>query len=436
MADGDSLHEALSQASPGDTIVMKNGDWRDTEVIFDGTKTSNGKGGTKDAPITLKAEQSGRVLMTGESRLRIAGEHMVVDGLVFTDGTSDGEQIIQFRVDSDNMATNCRLTNSAMINFNPESPTTEYKWVGVYGTDNRIDNCWFSGMNHKGVTLTVWLEDDPIPNNTIIENCYFGDRAPGSGNGYETLRIGTSTRSEQRTDCIVRDNLFENCDGEIEVISNKSVGNQYIGNTFMECNGMLTLRHGSDCRVENNYFFGGGKDGSGGVRLIGPRHVVSNNYFQDLAGEVFQGGIVFMNGVPNSPLNRYLRVEDCIVSGNTMVNCTESFVFGVESSVGDNILAPINNEITNNIIVTDGAPVANVINLPIDGTVEGNIYFGGPLGAEIPGFNEVNPKLQSEADGVMRPTAPGVSEHSSASAKRRPLTKGDVGPDWMRAQFK
>ena len=40
-------------------------------------------------------------------------------------------------------------------------------------------------------------------------------------------------------------NFFDRCDGELEIISSKSCDNIYRGNTFLNCAGMLTLRHGN-----------------------------------------------------------------------------------------------------------------------------------------------------------------------------------------------
>ena len=52
--------------------------------------------------------------------------------------------------------------------------------------------------------------------------------------------------------CVVAENLFENCDGEIELISNKSCDNVYLRNTIVGCAGALTLRHGNGYVVREN----------------------------------------------------------------------------------------------------------------------------------------------------------------------------------------
>jgi len=68
--------QAVKQAKPGDKIVLANGIWKDAELIFAGK-------GTAQKPITLTVEQKGKVTLEGQSNLRIAGEYLVVEGLVF-----------------------------------------------------------------------------------------------------------------------------------------------------------------------------------------------------------------------------------------------------------------------------------------------------------------------------------------------------------------
>ncbi len=71
-----------------------------------------------------------------------------------------------------------------------------------------------------------------------------------------------------RSGTIVENNVFDRCDGEVEIISNKSNGNIYRGNLFLRSRGALTLRHGDDTLVEGNVFRGDGKDFTGGIRVI------------------------------------------------------------------------------------------------------------------------------------------------------------------------
>ena len=67
---------AAKSAQPGDTVLLRDGTWTDADIAFEA-------GGTADQPITLRAATPGKVVLTGRSRVRIAGQYVVVDGLRF-----------------------------------------------------------------------------------------------------------------------------------------------------------------------------------------------------------------------------------------------------------------------------------------------------------------------------------------------------------------
>src|SRR5690606_29029072 len=122
--------QAVEDARPGDTIVLANGEWRDFEILFTGE-------GTADAPITLTAETKGRVILAGQSNLRLAGRHLVVSGLVFRDGYSPTNTVIAFRRTSGDLAYHSRVTEVVIDHFNnPERHETDF-WVMMYGRHNR-----------------------------------------------------------------------------------------------------------------------------------------------------------------------------------------------------------------------------------------------------------------------------------------------------------
>lgn len=371
----------------GDVVIMANGTWKDQELSFRGT-------GTEAQPITLRAETPGKVLLNGESRLSFSGQYLVVDGLAFIGGALEGNAVIQFRTSSSSVANHCQLTNTAIQDYNPWDPAEEYKWVSVYGDYNQIDNCSFIGKNHSGALLVVWLDD--TPNHHIIKNNYFADIPELGQNGGETIRIGTSTNSMKDSYAIVENNLFENCDGEIEIISNKSCENIYRHNTFLNCEGTLALRHGNRCHVYSNFFFGDINKNCGGVRIIGEDHKVYNNYFQDVRGSGFRSAISITNGVPNSPLNRYFQVKNAEVVNNTLVNCKYPLTFGAGKS-DELSLAPSNTTIANNVIANyNGSTSKAITYIETPNGVEyiKNIVFADSKLGDTP--NEVNnadPKL-------------------------------------------
>src|SRR6266705_2922482 len=73
------LLNAAAQARPGDTVIMQDGLWPDADILFIGN-------GTQTKPITLRAQTPGQVILSGGSRLRLAGEYLAVDGLKFANG--------------------------------------------------------------------------------------------------------------------------------------------------------------------------------------------------------------------------------------------------------------------------------------------------------------------------------------------------------------
>ena len=447
------LSVAIAASGPGDTVIMADGTWTDTVISF------FAEGAPGDS-ITLRAETPGQVVLTGSSRLSIGGQYLKVDGLWFDQGALSTGHVIEFRRSSSQLTTHSRLTNCAVTDYNPPSHLTQYKWVSVYGRHNRVDHCHFSGKTHDGTTVVVWLrdppDDDPVWHR--IDHNHFGHRPELGKNGGETLRIGTSSRSMQDAHVTVEHNLFEECDGEIEIISNKSGQNVFRHNTFRRSSGVLTLRHGNDAHVYGNFFLGEGKSGSGGVRIIGERHRVYNNYFEDLTGTDYRAAVSFVNGIPNSPLNRYFQVKNAVVAFNTFVNVEQAFIMGAGSSSSQS-LAPDSLLIVNNVVSTRHGPIIEYEDAPLQITYTNNVFHGADVGVDAGGgVTVIDPALSNQTglwrptlsspllglgkpmdfvlddiDGQLRDSAPdvGADEISQGPILHKPLVRQDVGPSFM-----
>ena len=455
----EELADALRQVEPGDTVTMANGQWTDTIIALS-------RDGVEGDSIRLRAETPGRVILNGRSTLDIGGDYNVVEGLRFEGGALSGGHVIEFRSSAGGAANHSRLTNSAVIDYNPASRSTEYKWVSLYGTYNRVDHSYFAGKTNAGATMVVWLEDPPNaePNYHRIDHNYFGRRPPLGENGGETIRIGTSTRSMQDSFTTVEYNLFERCDGEIETISNKSGRNTYRSNTFLSTKGSLTLRHGNGARVEGNFFIGNRLPDTGGIRVIGEDHVIVNNYLENLRGNGFRSALSLVNGVPNSPLNRYFQVKNALIAFNTIVGSTSPIVYGAGRD-SERTLPPEDVTFANNVFVSEGGAVIRDDEPTTDVTWAGNVVFGGDLGIDpVAGVTVTDPQFETGADGLQRPgagsplldaAAPlatdttaldmdgqpreaglydiGADERSDAPATRGVLRPGDpgLGPTWL-----
>lgn len=453
VATANDVNTAMQMAQPGDSVVMVDGTWTNQHIQFAGN-------GTDGMPITLRAQTPGGVLLNGSSRLSISGDYLVADGLNFEGGALASGNIVEFR-GSNGEATNSRLTNSAIVDYNPTSIDTRYFWVSLYGQSNRVDHNLFSGQNHSGVTVTVW-RDSPTADLHQIDNNYFADRPQGNDNGFETIRIGTGAEALSDSFTLVENNLFERVDGEIEIISGKSGNNTYRYNTFRESAGTLTLRHGHGSTVEGNFFLGEGKGQSGGVRVIGENHTLINNYFSGLDGRA-DGAISISAGVPNASLSSYPQVKNALIAHNTIIDVNAAAVTFDDGlgSKGRTLLAE-DVTIANNLIWSGQDPLFEGTE-GANWTWEGNMAYGQSLGPTTgnPGITIANPHLALGQDGLYRLSSAspaidagasgytgflsddiegqpriglydvGADEFSTAAIVRKPLSAGDVGPDWI-----
>lgn len=364
----------------GDTVVLANGVWRDFDLVIQGQ-------GTAESPIQVVAEEPGQVILSGQSSLRLGGNHIIVSGLVFRDGYTPRNEVISFRIDRDTLANNSRVTQTVIENYNNPERALRDTWVVMYGRGNEFDRNHLSGKLNSGPTMTVRLNTEESRNNGHkIHHNYFGPRPVFGSNGGETLRIGTSHYSLTTSNTLVESNYFDRCSGEVEIVSNKSGGNTYRDNTFFESRGTLTLRHGNGTIVENNLFDGNGALYTGGVRVINAQQTIRNNYFKDLTGTRFSGALVVMNGVPDSPINRYHQVDGANITGNTFD--TVSAIELAEGSDTERSAVPINSSFENNIVL--GATSSTPFNLYDDMsgvTFAGNITDSRPPEAISRGFS-------------------------------------------------
>jgi poly(beta-D-mannuronate) lyase len=328
----------------GDSLILANGVWKDAQLIFKGSG-ENGK------YIYLTAETPGKVTLEGLSSLQLSGEWLQVSGLVFVNGQTPRKTVIEFRTNSKDYAYNCVITNCVIDSYNQKSKNMADHWVGIWGKKNRVENCYFGGKTNAGTTLVIWPDDsNSMNNNHIIYRNYFGYRPVLGLNGGESIRIGTSEVCSNTSASIVEGNYFERCNGEGEIISNKSGGNSYLNNTFFECEGSLTLRHGNNGIVAGNWFIGNGKKMTGGVRVINEGHRIYNNFFYKLTGDEFRSALSIMNAIPDSPPSGYAAVKNVIIANNTFLDCTVPWNLCVGAGETNCTVIPQSTLLINNLV--------------------------------------------------------------------------------------
>ena len=412
---------AIRAAGPGDSIVLADGVWRDFQIVFEAQ-------GQPGQPVTLTAQTPGRVILSGQSNLRMAGEHLVVSNLVFRDGWSPTSEVVSFRRSRDRRAGQSRVTGLVIDGFSKPDRTVSDHWVAMYGSHNRFDHSHLSGKTNAGTTMVVVRDEQQgLDNRHRIDHNYFGPRPNLGSNGGETLRVGTSADSLSASNTVVENNWFEGCDGEVEIVSNKSGGNTYRGNVFFHSRGALVLRHGDGNLVEDNVFLGGGKAHTGGIRIINRHQTVRNNYMEGLAGEGFASAITLMYGVPDSPINRYHQVVGAVIENNTIVGAHSLFLgAGMDE---ERSARPLDSRFANNLIVNaDDAPdplrvLGDLSGVTFEGNVQSPVVSPG-----FPSGVEARPvELVRGAGGLLVPEG---LEGVGARRDLKVIPRSEVGVDW------
>lgn len=469
------LNSAIASASSGSIIVMKDGVW--TDVVIDYKSISS-----PTEPIILRAQTSGKVILNGNSRLVFSKPNLVVDGLLFQKGaiTKKDAAVVTFNSD------NCRLTNSAIIDYNPSDFNTEYYWVLFKGSHNRMDHCYFTGKSNK---QPVVQNDEENSRYNQVDRCYIKDIPyVAKANGREILRIFGYGHADEAGDdgayFTVEYNLFDHAHGEgTEIVSLKSNHNIVRYNTVIASKGGLVGRRGKYNTFEGNFIFGKGETGTSGIRVAGPYQRVINNYVSDvaedglrlIAGEYYEKSLTGDFAAKKKNLPKYLQVQECYFAQNTFVNCGENGI-----NIGFNyknqwpglqmVLFPENNRFVNNLVYNCKGNAINIEvvdkKAPLDvfnfkpNFFEGNLAFGQQVcNVLLPaGIKIVDPKMKLATDGLYRLVSKspainsgadsevkddimgnvrdtkkdiGAEEFGGVTPTRHPLTPNEVGPDWM-----
>ena len=180
--------------------------------------------GSSEKPIIIQGQGSNKTVFTGKSEI-------ILDGCSYITlkdfAVSDNRKIaIMFK-----NAQNCRLTNCSFTKIIAD------EIVSIRGDSkqNRIEACNFT--NNPSVNIRIRIGDPPTlsyPFETTICNNTFEDVPPIGGNGRETIQVGNNATQfgHIKPFTLVESNTFVRCNGEAEIISNKSF-REYISREFL-----------------------------------------------------------------------------------------------------------------------------------------------------------------------------------------------------------
>lgn len=440
--DTPSRLHLINDALPGDIITLKDGNWNDALIHVK-------KGGTENAPVLIKAETPGGVVLGGSSSLVIDAPYVTVDGLLFMDGAISSDSVISFK------SHHGIVRNTAIINYNPSAFKTSYRWVVFAGENNLIDKCYFKGKNNLGPVVNN--DDGDCRSNSVIRSYFKDIPLKAKANGREILRIwGAGHADASSTDgsyFTIADNLFEHADGEgAEIISLKSNNNKVLRNTIITSAGCLNIRRGNFNVVKGNVLLGQGMTGAMGIRMSGESNLVEGNFvsgceygIQVSSGEYWEEAITSaytINQNPNNaklgvtnkaryPQNKYVTIVSNMTVGNSGPDLNIGGNYKKHWPEQQNILIPEECRIENNTFVRPKGGVSVIgttpdTNPPLDRfTFKPNIYAGNLL------YGGKNSYAESAA-GFKEESVPAGWSETQAVAGFKPRTPTDVGPDWVR----
>ncbi|WP_207423538.1 chondroitinase-B domain-containing protein [Desertivirga brevis] len=312
---------ATGKAKPGDIITIKNGEYR-------GWGTKVDLSGSEKMPIIIRAEKDGGVVFTGEYSapiFHLRAKHTIFRDINFKNcilSKANGKSGLLIELEE---SENCRVTSCVFENNRVIVQNMSLVVISGNGKNNEVDSCRF--LNNKDAQdLKVHITRTTCPQNTLIQHNLWRDKEKVSWknlNGGECVQIGQEPvlLGTIKANTIVRENTFIRCNGEAEVISNKSSNNKYIRNYLEDCDGEIVMRGGHNCLIDSNVI----KGGNSGIRLNGSEHVVLHN---EISG--VKTGIRLLYGAAKGKLETgfYIAPSKCVIESNQIRDCETGILVG------------------------------------------------------------------------------------------------------------
>ncbi|MDI3320993.1 chondroitinase-B domain-containing protein [Pinibacter soli] len=351
------LEAAVDKAKPGDVVLIANGKYADWNCML----TGRGEAGK---PVIVRAESSGKVSFGGpvmKTIFRITGTYLELSGITFSEckvSRTPGQTTTLVQLEG---STGCRVSGCSFEKNEVMSQFMPIVVISGKGESNRVDHCSFiSNVNNMEVQVVVAKVATPF--HTMIDHNEFRNKAKVTWpvfNGGECVQVGQDPvlLGNISSFTTVRDNRFIECNGEPEVISNKSSDNKYINNSLTNCEGELVMRGGFDCIVDSNIVEGG----ACGIRINGAHHTVTNNRISNVKTAI---RLMYGMATGKTEIGFYIAASDCIITNNKISHVQTGILVG-DSKNADwtgkfdvkrypsrtmQDVSPANNKIENNSI--------------------------------------------------------------------------------------
>ena len=135
-----------------------------------------------------------------------------------------------------------------------------------------------------------------------------------------------------------------------------------------------------------------------------------------------------MNGVPDSPINRYHQVEDSVIENNTIID--SAHIELAAGSDAERSAVPKTTVFRNNLVYNrDGENIITVHDDISGIEFEGNVVNGAKDPAIEQGFNRRMVELRELPTGLLRPADPDLAG-VGVGAELTVLDRDNTGVDW------
>lgn len=351
-ATPDTLDDVIALAVGGD------------EIIVTGSGEISIKDLSFDSQLLIRADNLGGTTLTNATLTN--SNNITLQGFVF--GPNDESTLLKI-VNSTNIKVLHNLFDHKDITesqtslvMTQASDTIEIAYNEF--RDKNLDN--LNGTKITGSFIKTQYDDPLMSKNIHIHHNHFNNIAPYLVNGTpagdsdrEAIAMGIADSQDVVTNNIVEYNLFENCDGENEIITVKTSSNIFRYNTFKNSMGSLSFRLGTNNQAYGNYFYGLGTGDTvadenyetGGIRVYGSGHTIYDNYMENLTGVSWRRPILVDSGDTSDSTGNdsHETSTNITVYNNTII---DSLGGGIHIG-GDNYSnMPTNISITDNIVVS------------------------------------------------------------------------------------
>lgn len=295
-----SVSEALRFVKPGNTIVLKQGIYRENQTIE--------VSGKPELPIRIVSDTDAEVIIEGACWFFYDTSDIILSGLIFKDAPFGAISVI-------GICKRNRFDSLRFINCgNMKKASCTLYFGGSGGEFNVVENCFFEhdksvlsdNQTTENASIALMISDgdieglSPIKHHVIRRNQF-------TNYGFAVL-IGSRDSNANPYGHIVEYNTIKNCASDGIVV--KCGDTQIRGNLLEGCNGCsISVQAGVGSMIEDNRI----QNSKRGISIQGFGHNITNNCIVRCHKEA-----ISVCGKSNS---ENIAATNLLIENNTIIDC-------------------------------------------------------------------------------------------------------------------